>query len=52
MIWNCYPLDVLTVQQSAMDYVSNFFGVVDSYLNADINQMINRTYQCKSYLSM
>ena len=35
-----------------MDYVSNFFGVVDSYLNADINQMINRTYQGKSYLSM
>ena len=52
MIWNCYPLVVLTVEQSAMDYVSNFFGVVDSYLNADINQMINRTYQGKSYLSM
>ena len=52
MIWNCYPLVVLTVEQSAMDYVSNFFGVVDSYLNADINQMVNRTYQGKSYLSM
>ena len=35
-----------------MDYVSNLFGVIDGYLNCSVEQLVNLSYNNKSYLQM
>lgn len=52
VIWECYPRLLLTVQQSAIDYIGNFFACVDAYLNCDAQGMVSRMYEGKSYLTM
>lgn len=35
-----------------MDYIGNFFAVADAYLSCDLQQMVTRTFNGKSYLEL
>lgn len=62
MIWQLFPHLVLLVQNSAMDYISGFFCVVDCYLVIEWSRLaaltrsssdiVDRSFNGKSYLQM
>ena len=35
VIWDCYPHVMLTIQNSAIDYISGFFTVLDAYMSIE-----------------
>lgn len=62
MIWQLFPHLLLLVQNSAMDYISSFFCVVDCYLVIEClcfiplthssSDIVDRSFNGKSYLQL
>ena len=35
VIWDCYPMIMMTIQNNAIDYIGGFFTVLDGYMNIE-----------------